>query len=125
MPPKISLIGAGSVVFARRLLQDVACTPSLKDSHISLMDIDEDRLRLIGDFASKLFAEVGSDARIETTANRRESLADTDYVLTTIQGRRHELNEISISLGSTGSIRRSEIRLGPGVYSRRCGRCLF
>ena len=85
MPPKISLIGAGSVVFARRLLQDVACTPSLRDSHISLMDIDAGRLQLIGDFASKLFAEVGSDAKIETTTDRRASLAESDYVLTTIR----------------------------------------
>ena len=85
MPPKISLIGAGSVVFARRLLQDVACTPSLRDSYISLMDIDEERLQVIGDFAKKLFAEVGSDAQIETTTDRRKSLADADYVLTTIR----------------------------------------
>ena len=85
MPPKISLIGAGSVVFARRLLQDVACTQSLKDSHISLMDIDESRLEVIGDFAKKLFAEVGSDAEIETTTDRRQSLVDADYVLTTIR----------------------------------------
>lgn len=85
MPPKISLIGAGSVVFARRLLQDVACTPSLKDSQISLMDVDGVRLKMIGDFAEKLFAEVGSEARIETTTDRRESLADADYVLTTIR----------------------------------------
>ena len=90
MPPKISLIGAGSVVFARRLLQDVACTPSLKDSHISLMDIDEERLQVIGDFAKKLFAEVGSE---RPGSKRRQivgrSLADADYVLTTIQGWRH------------------------------------
>ena len=85
MPPKISLIGAGSVVFARRLLQDVACTPSLKDSSISLMDIDEERLQVIGDFAKKLFAEVGSEAQIETTTDRRKSLGDADYVLTTIR----------------------------------------
>ncbi len=85
MCPKISLIGAGSVVFARRLLQDVASTPSLRDAQISLMDIDEARLQVIGDFARKLFAEVGSDAQIETTIDRRASLTDADYVLTTIR----------------------------------------
>ena len=85
MSPKISLIGAGSVVFARRLLQDVACTPSLRDSHISLMDVDGERLQVIGDFATKLFSEVGSKAVIETTTDRRESLTDSDYVLTTIR----------------------------------------
>ena len=85
MSPKISLIGAGSVVFARRLLQDVACTPALKNSHISLMDLDDARLQVIGDFGKKLFSEVGSNAVVETTTDRRESLADADYVLTTIR----------------------------------------
>ncbi len=85
MSPKISLIGAGSVVFARRLLQDVSCVPELRDSDISLMDIDEERLEVIGHFAEKLFAEVGSKGSIETTTDRRHSLADADYVLTTIR----------------------------------------
>ena len=49
------------------------------------MDIDEERLQVIGDFAKKLFAEVGSNARIETTTDRRKSLTGADYVLTTIR----------------------------------------
>ena len=85
MPPKISLIGAGSVVFARRLLQDVSCTPSLRDSTISLMDVDEERLDVINRFAEKLFAEVGAKASIQATTDRRQSLTDADYVLTTIR----------------------------------------
>ena len=85
MSPKISLIGAGSVVFARRLLQDVASIPELRDSEIALMDIDTERLELIGRFAEKLFAEVGSKGRIVATSDRREALAGSDYVLTTIR----------------------------------------
>ena len=85
MSPKISLIGAGSVVFARRLLQDVASIPELRDSEIALMDIDSERLELIGRFAEKLFAEVGSKGRIVATSDRREALAGSDYVLTTIR----------------------------------------
>ena len=85
MSPKISLIGAGSVVFARRLLQDVSSIPELRDSEIALMDIDSERLELIGRFAEKLFAEVGSKGRIVATSDRREALAGSDYVLTTIR----------------------------------------
>ncbi|MDP6057025.1 MAG: alpha-glucosidase/alpha-galactosidase, partial [Dehalococcoidia bacterium] len=44
---KISLIGAGSVVFARRLLQDIVCVPELNDSTVSLMDTDPERLALM------------------------------------------------------------------------------
>ena len=49
------------------------------------MDVDGERLQVIGDFATKLFSEVGSKAVIETTTDRRESLTDSDYVLTTIR----------------------------------------
>ena len=85
MSPKISLIGAGSVVFARRLLQDVVCVPELRDSDIALMDVDEARLELIGKFADKLFAEVGSRGSVSVTTDRRDALRDADYVLTTIR----------------------------------------
>ncbi len=85
MPPKITLIGAGSVVFARRLLQDVSCTPALRDSHISLMDVDGERLEVIGDFAKKLMNEVGSSGSMEIMTDRRAALAGADYVLTTIR----------------------------------------
>jgi len=83
--PKISLIGAGSVVFARRLLQDIVCVPELSDSTVSLMDTDADRLELMGKFAKKLTRDTGTNIAIETTDDRRDSLRDSDYVLTTIR----------------------------------------
>lgn len=85
MSPKISLVGAGSVVFARRLLQDVACVPELSDATVSLMDVDEERLDVIGRFASKLVRDAGTNIRIETTSDRRASLEGANYVLTTIR----------------------------------------
>ena len=85
MSPKISLIGAGSVVFARRLLQDVACVPELADATVSLMDVDAERLDVIGRFATKLMNDTGTSIRVETTDDRRASLDGADYVLTTIR----------------------------------------
>ena len=71
---KISLIGAGSVVFARRLLQDIVCVPELNDSTVSLMDTDPERLALMTKFANKLVFDIGTNIEIESTQNRRESL---------------------------------------------------
>lgn len=85
MPAKISLIGAGSVVFARRLLQDVACVPELSDATVSLMDVDADRLDVIGRFATKLMHDSGTNIKVETTDDRRASLDGAEYVLTTIR----------------------------------------
>ena len=83
--PKISLIGAGSVVFARRLLQDIMCVPELSDSTVSLMDTDPERLELMGKFARKLAIDTGTNMTIEVTGDRREALAGSNYVLTTIR----------------------------------------
>ena len=44
--PKIALIGAGSTIFAKRLIGDILLTPELAGyTQIALHDIDEDRLR--------------------------------------------------------------------------------
>ena len=44
--PKIALIGAGSTVFAQRLIGDILLTPELAvNTQIGLHDIDGDRLR--------------------------------------------------------------------------------
>jgi len=83
--PKIALIGAGSVVFSRRLLQDVVCVPALSDATISLMDVDRERLDLIGAFAKKLVRDAGTRIRIEATTDRRRALDGADYVLATIR----------------------------------------
>ncbi|MCZ6538552.1 MAG: alpha-galactosidase [Chloroflexi bacterium] len=82
---KISLIGAGSVVFARRLLQDIMCVPELSDSTVSLMDTDAERLELMGKFAKKLASDTGTNVEIEVTSDRRAALDGSDYVLTTIR----------------------------------------
>jgi len=82
---KISLIGAGSVVFARRLLQDIVCVPELSDSTVSLMDTDSERLGLMSQFANKLVRDTGTNINVETTTERREALHGSDYVLTTIR----------------------------------------
>lgn len=83
--PKIALVGAGSVAFARRFLQDVVGTPSLADSDIALMDVSEDRLDLIGAYARRLVSDMGTSATVDTTTDRLRALEGADYVITTIR----------------------------------------
>jgi alpha-galactosidase/6-phospho-beta-glucosidase family protein len=42
--PKITFIGAGSLVFTRNLCSDILLTPALQESTITLMDVDAGRL---------------------------------------------------------------------------------
>ena len=82
---KIAIIGAGSVVFTRRLLGDILSFPSLADSQIDLMDIDAERLDLISRLATKMVRDNGGTATISATPDRREALQGANYVITTIR----------------------------------------
>ena len=44
--PKISIIGAGSTVFAYEVMRDVLVTPDLEEGTFALVDIDARRLEL-------------------------------------------------------------------------------
>jgi alpha-galactosidase len=82
---KITFIGAGSTVFAKRLLVDILSFPELAESTISLHDIDEERLRTSEVVAHKVAQAVGAHPTIEATTDRRASLDGADYAICMIQ----------------------------------------
>lgn len=82
--PTITFIGAGSMVFARKLVGDVLSFPELEDSTIRLMDIDEVRLGKTTEAAEAMVENGGVDATIESTTDRRRALEGADYVLNMI-----------------------------------------
>lgn len=83
--PKITLIGAGSVVFTRNLCSDILLTPALQESKIALMDIDPKRLAQARDLVQAIIDRRGLRAQVEATTDRREAVRDADYVITTFQ----------------------------------------
>ena len=83
--PKISFIGAGSTVFAKNLLGDILSYPELAESHISLFDIDPERLETSEVVARKVADTLGAGARIEATTDRERSLDGADYAICMIQ----------------------------------------
>ena len=83
--PKITIIGAGSVVFTKNLLGDILSFPELAESHIALMDIDPDRLHTARRVAEKVAKAVNARPTITATLDRREALDGADYVINTIQ----------------------------------------
>lgn len=82
---KITLIGAGSTVFAQALLTDILSFPELAQSRISLHDIDPDRLRTSERMTRKLAQQLGAKPIIEATTDRRAALTDADYAICMIQ----------------------------------------
>ena len=82
---KITLVGAGSVVFAKALICDILQYPALSDSTICLMDIDPVRLATIETLARRVVAQLGVKARIEATLDLRTACRGAKFVITAIQ----------------------------------------
>jgi alpha-galactosidase len=83
--PKITFIGAGSVVFTRNLCGDILLTPALQECTIALMDIDSQRLTQARDLVQALIDRRGLKAHVEATTDRRAAVRGADYVITTFQ----------------------------------------
>ncbi|WP_420630248.1 alpha-glucosidase/alpha-galactosidase [Candidatus Leptofilum sp.] len=83
--PKITFIGAGSTIFAKRLLVDILTFPELTDATIFLHDIDEKRLETSTLVAHKVVQACNAAATIHSSTNRREALDGANYVITMIQ----------------------------------------
>jgi alpha-galactosidase len=82
---KITLIGAGSVVFAKNLISDILQFPELSGSTITLMDIDAARLETARVMAERVVRKLGVKAKIEATMDRRKAITGANYVICTIQ----------------------------------------
>lgn len=82
---KIAMIGAGSHVFARRLIADILSFPSLEGAHIALMDLDSDRLKVMQALAQKMVCQGHKPAMISATTDLGEALQGADYVTVSIR----------------------------------------
>jgi alpha-galactosidase len=83
--PKITFIGAGSLVFTRNLCNDILLTPALQESEIVLMDIDPQRLEMAHTIVNGLSQQRGSRTKVNACLDRREAITGADYVITTFQ----------------------------------------
>ena len=86
---KITFLGAGSTVFARNVLGDCMCTPSLQDAEIALYDIDDKRLKDSEIILNAINKNINSSrAKIKTylgEEERKDALRDADFVINAIQ----------------------------------------
>lgn len=86
---KVTLMGAGSTVFAKNVLGDVLCTPALRECEIALYDIDGERLEesyIMVDCLNRNInesrAKIGKYLGVE---KRKDALRNADFVINTIQ----------------------------------------
>jgi len=79
---KVAFMGAGSF-FTPRVLNDILKTPGQAGGTFALVDVDEARLKLAVRLARKLVK--GSAWKVVASTDRREVLADSDYVINCIE----------------------------------------
>ncbi len=86
---KITFMGAGSTVFARNVLGDCMCTPSLRNAEIALYDIDKTRLEESEIILRAINKNINADRAVIKTylgvGNRKEALRAADFVVNAIQ----------------------------------------
>src|SRR5579859_3612584 len=83
--PKITLIGAGSTIFAKNMIGDILSFSELADSTISLFDISQERLHTSTIVAHKLAQALEVHPTITATTDRRKALDGADYAICMIQ----------------------------------------
>lgn len=83
--PKIAMIGAGSIVFCKTLMNDLLATEALAGSEFVLMSRTWPKLERMEAFVRRMIAENGPSATVSATLDRRQALQEADYVVIMIQ----------------------------------------
>jgi 6-phospho-beta-glucosidase len=101
---KIAVIGGGSTYTPELVNGFLARAGRLPLTELWLMDIDDERLKVVGGFAQRMVGAKGQPFKVILSNNQRESIAGASYVITQLRvgqmparrgdeylGRRHNL----------------------------------
>ncbi len=81
MAIKVAFIGAGSVGFTRRLMQDILLVPELRDTQFAFHDINRKNLDMVQQLCAKDIAANKLPAKLTGSVERRKALDGADYVI--------------------------------------------
>lgn len=81
---KITIIGGGSSTFTPQLMRLFVESEVLSGSTITLMDINENRLKIMEKLSKQIIEKTGANLQLKTTMDQKESLVDADFVITSI-----------------------------------------
>jgi len=85
MSIKIAMIGAGSIGFTRRLMQDILCVGELADTEFALTDISRTNLDMVSTLCKRDIRANKLPAKVTATTNRRRAIEGADYVFCMIR----------------------------------------
>ncbi len=82
---KIAVIGGGSTYTPELVMGFFTRIKELPVSELWLMDIDEERLNIVGGFAQRMVAAKGSPFEVILSTNQREAVSGATYVTTQLR----------------------------------------
>ena len=62
---QVTVIGAGSLTFTRRLVMDILAVPELRDTQFRFMDISESSLEMASNVCRKMIEDNGLAATVD------------------------------------------------------------
>ena len=97
---KIAIIGAGSIGFTRKLMQDILSIPEFAGVTFAFTDINAKNLDLVTQLCRKAIEANRLPAKIASSTNRREMLRGAKYIInvTRIGGLEAFAHDIEIPL---------------------------
>ncbi len=113
------MIGAGSYFFGRPVIHKMALSPALAGGTLALVDTNPRALKTMAAIAEKVFRHTGCGARVLAAADRREVLADSDFVVLTFSHRNAHYRGVDTRIAARHGIRMcSSDTIGPGGIFR-------
>ena len=85
MPLKIAVIGAGSIGFTRRQVQDILGVPELQDTEFAFTDINERNLDMVYQLVKRDIDHSGLPAAVRAATDRREAFRGANYVFSFVR----------------------------------------
>jgi len=82
---KVCVIGAGSTYTPELIEGFIKRKKELPVSEFALMDIDAEKLRVVGGLAARMIEKSGLGAKVDLITDRRKALEGADFVLTQIR----------------------------------------
>jgi alpha-galactosidase len=115
-PPKIVIVGAGSLFFGRQAIWAAAHLPGLRGCTLSLVDTDPDHLDKMTRLA--YLAAVPTGAKIESTDDYRKVFSGADFVVLSFSKKNTHYRRIECETGAKYGIRScSGDTIGPaGIF---------
>src|SRR6266566_1408184 len=83
--PYITILGAGSAMFARQLMTDILQIEGLDEGCFALVDIDPSRLELAHQLAERLITQSGKRWSVRASTERRDLLTGSDFIINSIE----------------------------------------